>query len=87
MEPESPLGRPCRAMSRTLIRNGGRYDNIFWTEKFNEGMQSVLDRIETSHPVDLAPVPALQRERRARPKRAHPVEAYFDDLSMLSRLR
>jgi len=66
----------------TLIVNGGRYDNIFWTEKFNEGMQSVLDRIETSHPVDLAQVPRFNESEGHGPKRAHPVEAYFDDLSM-----
>ncbi|MBC7156847.1 MAG: sulfotransferase family protein, partial [Rhodobacteraceae bacterium] len=27
----------------TFIVNGGRYDHIFFTEKFNEGMQVVLD--------------------------------------------
>ncbi len=31
----------------TYIVNGGRYDHIFWTEDFNDGMQGVLDRIET----------------------------------------
>ncbi len=49
----------------TFIINGGRYDNIFFTEKFNEGMQSVLDAIETPVPVDLAAIPAFQRKRRA----------------------
>lgn len=38
----------------TFIVNGGRYDHIFFTEKFNEGMQTVLDAIQTPHPVDLA---------------------------------
>jgi hypothetical protein len=33
----------------TFIVNGGRYDHIFFTEKFNEGMQVVLDNIETEH--------------------------------------
>ena len=31
----------------TFVISGGRYDNIFWTEQFNDGMQSVLDAIET----------------------------------------
>ena len=30
----------------TFIVNGGRYDQIFWTEDFNPGMQKVLDAIE-----------------------------------------
>ncbi len=37
----------------TFICNGGTYDNIFWTEKFNDGMQSVLDNIDTPKFVDL----------------------------------
>ena len=41
----------------TFIVNGGTYDQIFWTERFNES---------EGHG----------------PKRAHPVEDYFDDLSM-----
>ena len=41
----------------TFIVNGGRYDNIFWTEKFNDGMQSVLNNIETPVQVDLGDVP------------------------------
>jgi hypothetical protein len=66
----------------TLIANGGRYDNIFFTEKFNAGMQSVLDAIETPFPVDLARIPRFNESESHGPKRAHPVEAYFDDLSM-----
>lgn len=65
----------------TFIVNGGRYDNIFWTEKFNDGMQSVLDAIDTPHPVDLAQVPRFNESEGHGPKRAHPVEDYFDDLS------
>jgi len=37
----------------TFIVNGGRYDNIFWTEKFNDGMQSVLDAIETPRSISM----------------------------------
>ena len=66
----------------TFILNGGTYDNIFWTEKFNEGMQSVLDAIETPVGVKLDKVPRFNESEGHGPKRAHPVEDYFDDLSM-----
>jgi len=66
----------------TFIVNGGTYDKIFWTEQFNEGMQAVLDAIETPHPVVLADIPRFNESEGHGPKRAHPVEAYFDDLSM-----
>ncbi|MFU8881514.1 MAG: sulfotransferase family protein [Rhodobacterales bacterium] len=66
----------------TFIVNGGTYDNIFWTEAFNDGMQSVLDAIETPHQVDLATIPRFNESEGHGPKRLHPVEAYFDDLSM-----
>ncbi|MGI3186225.1 sulfotransferase family protein [Nioella aestuarii] len=66
----------------TFIVNGGRYNNIFWTEKFNDGMQSVLDNIEMKHDVVLSDVPRFNESEGHGPKRAHPVEDYFDDLSM-----
>ena len=66
----------------TFIVNGGRYDNIFWTEKFNDGMQSILNNIETPVQVDLGDVPRFNESEGHGPKRAHPVEDYFDDLSM-----
>ncbi|MGH1331098.1 MAG: sulfotransferase family protein [Paracoccaceae bacterium] len=66
----------------TFIVNGGRYDKIVYTETFNEGMQSVLDAIETQHAVDLATIPRFNESEGHGPKRAHPVEDYFDDLSM-----
>ena len=65
----------------TLVGNGGRYDHIFFTEKFNEGMQVVLDRVETPVPVDLSQVPRFNESEGHGPKRAHPVAEYFDDLS------
>ncbi|MFA5537969.1 MAG: sulfotransferase family protein [Gemmobacter sp.] len=65
----------------TFIANGGRYDHIFFTEKFNEGLQHVLDRIETPVKVDLSTVPRFNESEGHGPKRAHPVGAYFDDLS------
>ena len=66
----------------TFIVNGGTYDHIFWVEKFNEGMQQVLDRIETRVEVDLDTIPRFNESEGHGPKRAHPVEDYFDDLSM-----
>lgn len=66
----------------TFVVNGGRYDNIFWTEDFNNGMQSVLDKVKTPKPVDLAQIPRFNESEGHGPKRAHPVEDYFDDLSM-----
>ncbi len=66
----------------TFIVNGGRYDQIFWTEDFNAGMQGVLDKIQTRHPVDLTQIPRFNESEGHGPKRLHPVEDYFDDLSM-----
>ncbi len=66
----------------TFIVNGGQYDKIFFTEKFNEGMQSVLDAIETPVQVDLEKIPRFNESEGHGPKRAHPVADYFDDLSM-----
>ncbi len=66
----------------TYIVNGGKYDKIFWTEDFNPGMQQVLDSIETKHDVKLEGIPRFNESEGHGPKRAHPVEDYFDDLSM-----
>ncbi|NCO86441.1 MAG: sulfotransferase family protein [Rhodobacterales bacterium] len=66
----------------TYVVNGGRYHHIFWTEKFDEGMQVVLDRTKTPHKVDLKAIPRFNESEGHGPARAHPVEAYFDDLSM-----
>lgn len=66
----------------TYIVNGGRYDAIFFTEKFNEGMQGVLDAIETPKKVSLKKIPKFNESEGHGPVRAHPVEDYFDDLSM-----
>ncbi|MEE9388478.1 MAG: sulfotransferase family protein [Paracoccaceae bacterium] len=66
----------------TLIVNGGTYDNIVFTEKFDEGMQSVLDKIEVANQVDLSKIPRFNESEGHGPKRAHPVEDYFDDLSL-----
>ncbi len=66
----------------TFIANGGQYDHIFWVEAFNDGMQAVLDATDTPVPVDLSEIPRFNESEGHGPKRAHPVEAYFDDLSM-----
>ncbi|QTN37370.1 sulfotransferase family protein [Cognatishimia activa] len=66
----------------TFIQNGGRYNKIFWTESFNEGMQDVLDHIEVPNAIKLKDVPRFNESEGHGPKRAHPVEDYFDDLSM-----
>lgn len=65
----------------TFIANGGRYDRIFWTEAFDEGMRGVLDGTTTRHPVDLKAIPRFNESEGHGPKRAHPASAYFDDLS------
>ena len=65
----------------TLIVNGGRYDQIFFTEAFNAGMQEVLDRTGQAAKIDLNAMPLFNESEGHGPKRAHPVEDYFDDLS------
>jgi hypothetical protein len=65
----------------TFILNGGRYDQIFFTERFNEGMGRVLRAVKTPHPVDPEQVPRFNESEGHGPVRAHPVEDYFDDLS------
>ena len=75
----------CSAMSghiSTFIVNGGTYDSIFWTERFNDGMQQVLDATETPHDVRLDDIPRFNESESHGPTRAHPIEDYFDDLSM-----
>jgi hypothetical protein len=66
----------------TFIVNGGRYDHIFWTENFDVGMQKVLESTKSANPIKLKDVPRFNESEGHGPKRAHPVEAYFDDLSM-----
>ena len=66
----------------TYVANGGRYDHVVFTEDFNTGMQVVLDNIETPVKVVLSEVPRFNESEGHGPKRAHPVEDYFDDLTM-----
>lgn len=66
----------------TFIVNGGQYDHIVHTEAFNEGMQHVLDAVKVKNKIKLAKIPRFNESAGHGPKRAHPVEDYFDDLSM-----
>ncbi|MFC0201063.1 sulfotransferase family protein [Paracoccus rhizosphaerae] len=65
----------------TFIVNGGRYDRIFFTETFDEGMGQVLAESDTRVALDLADVPRFNESEGHGPKRAHRVSDYFDDLS------
>lgn len=65
----------------TFIANGGQYDHIFWTERFNDGMKDVLDAVEINATVDLANIPRFNESEGHGPKRSFPVADYFDDLS------
>ena len=66
----------------TFVSNGGRFDDIIWTEHFNTGMQRVVDSTLTTHKIDLTEVPRFNESEGHGPARAYPVEDYFDDLSM-----
>ncbi len=65
----------------TFIVNGGRYDRFIHTETFSDGMNDVLASIDTKVPVNMKSVPRFNESEGHGPKRAHPVEEYFDDLS------
>lgn len=66
----------------TLVVNGGRYDKIISTEDFKTGMKEVLKNIDIKHALDIDTMPRFNESEGHGPKRAHPVEDYFDDLSM-----
>ncbi|MEM1430707.1 MAG: sulfotransferase family protein [Pseudomonadota bacterium] len=65
----------------TFVANGGRYDRIIRVEEFEPGMQEIVDAIPARVPVDLSAIPRFNESEGHGPKRANPVEAYFDDLS------
>ena len=48
---------PMSGHVATFVVNGGRYDKIFWTEKFSEGMQAVLDASPGAHQINIEKVP------------------------------
>ena len=66
----------------TFISNGGRYDSIYFTEHFNDGMSRALSAVDTPHSIEMSDVPRFNESAGHGPRRAHPVEDYFDDLSM-----
>lgn len=66
----------------TLIAGGGHYDAIISTENFKEGMKEVLKNIDVKHELDIDTMPRFNESEGHGPKRAHPIEDYFDDLSM-----
>lgn len=72
---------PMSGHVATLINNGGSYDRIFATESFNDGMRDVLGNVSLSHAADLDGLPRFNESEGHGPKRAHPVEDYFDDLA------
>ncbi len=68
----------------TFVANGGRFDQIFSTEQFTQGMGKVLASFQdkAKHTVKLDQVPRFNESKGHGPKRAHAVEDFFDDLSM-----
>ncbi len=66
----------------TLITGGGHYDAIISTEDFKTGMKAVMKQIDTKYDLDIDTMPRFNESEGHGPKRMHPVEDYFDDLSM-----
>ncbi|MEM6623764.1 MAG: sulfotransferase family protein [Pseudomonadota bacterium] len=73
---------PMAGHAATLVNNGGRYDYVFPTERFTEGMSGVLDQVSIDHRTDLNALPRFNESEGHGPKRAHAVEDYFDDLAI-----
>lgn len=73
---------PVASHASTFVNGGGRYDQIISTEDFQTGMKEVLKHIEVTHEIDIDAMPRFNESEGHGPKRAHPVEDYFDDLSM-----
>lgn len=65
----------------TLVHGGGRYDQIITTENFKDGMKSVLANAGVSGDLDIDTMPRFNESADHGPKRAHPIEDYFDDLT------
>ncbi|MEM8739897.1 MAG: sulfotransferase family protein [Pseudomonadota bacterium] len=72
----------CAGHVSTLISGGGRYDAVFATEDLTAGLQHVFDAVETPHRVTVAEMPRFNESQGHGPKRAYPIEAYFDDLAI-----
>lgn len=54
----------------TFIVNGGTYDSIIFTEKFNDGMGAVLDTLSTKHAVELDKIPRFNESEKATARNA-----------------
>ena len=72
---------PTSSHAATLVNNGGRYDVVFATEAFDQGMGEVLSQAQLAHRPDLTNLPRFNQSEGHGPARAHPVEDYFDDLA------
>lgn len=66
----------------TYIMNGGKYDYIFPTEDFKNGMTRVLQSVEIANPIDVGDMPRFNESAEHGPKMKHEPAEYFDDLSM-----
>ncbi|MEM7176864.1 MAG: sulfotransferase family protein [Pseudomonadota bacterium] len=72
---------PMAGHAATLVKNGGRYDYVFATEAFDDGMEKVIEARGLTHPVTLSDIPRFNESEGHGPKRAHSVEDFFDDLA------
>ena len=79
MEPDIHWS-PMSSHVGTLVRSGGRYDRVIFAERLAEGMRAVLAEGRIPVAVDPEAVPRFNAGRG--PVRAHPVAAFFDELSM-----
>ncbi|MEM9063637.1 MAG: sulfotransferase family protein [Pseudomonadota bacterium] len=73
---------PMSGHVATLLNNGGNYDHVFATETFNDGMADILTKVDLAHDADLESLPRFNESEGHGPKRAHPIEDYFDDLAI-----
>ena len=73
---------PMAGHAATLVNNGGKYDFVFATEDFRDGMAEVLRHAPLAHQTDLGNLPRFNESEGHGPKRTHPVEAYYDDLAV-----
>ena len=60
----------------------GATTKIFWADGFNAGVQEVLKSIPPAHQANLGDTLRFHAFAVHRPGRVHPVEEYFNDLSM-----
>ena len=64
------------------IRAGARFDYIFATEGFNDGMKHVVAQAPLDHQLDIDAMPRFNESEGHGPKRAFEIADYFDDLSI-----